>query len=130
MHLRTGLGGCKVVMTKFGCALIRMHDKKGKLGSFCQSALGPRTVINTFGYSKTRPIVSDGRVPSSGRREPRLASGKTGLGELPAKRLAAAACAAACVAFQAGAVAHHGEVAAFGAAFAFIALHAGLSDLL
>ncbi len=33
------------------------------------------------------------------------------------------------VAFQAGAVAHHGEVAAFWAAFAFIAFHAGQCDL-
>ncbi|MBO9418860.1 hypothetical protein J7481_05075 [Labrenzia sp. R4_2] len=53
-----------------------------------------------------------------------------GLGELPGEVLAAAGGGAAGVAFQAGAVAHHGEVAAFRAAFAFIAFHAGLGDLL
>ena len=45
-------------------------------------------------------------------------------------RLAAAARGAAGVALEAGTVADHGEVAAFGAAFAFIALHPGLCDLL
>ena len=32
------------------------------------------------------------------------------------------------IAFQAGAVPHHREVAAFAAGFAFIALHAGFGD--
>lgn len=53
-----------------------------------------------------------------------------GLGALPTEPSAAAACRAAGVAFQAGTIADHGEVAAFGATFALVALHARLGDLL
>src|SRR5690242_1002062 len=45
-------------------------------------------------------------------------------------RSAAPACGAAGVAFEAGAVADEGEVAAFAAAVAFVAFHAGFLDLL
>ena len=64
---------------------------------------------------------------------PQIRSGSPALSdECPQtlNRLAAAARGAAGVALEAGTVADHGEVAAFGAAFAFIALHPGLCDLL
>lgn len=44
--------------------------------------------------------------------------------------LATPTCTAAGVTFQAGAVADHGEIAAFRAVFALITLHAGHGDLL
>ncbi len=86
-------------------------------------------LYNSYLKTKTRPIVSDGRV-LSGRREPRYGRWLAGLGELPTKRSAAAAGRAASVALQAGAIADHGEVAAFGATLALVALNARLGDLL